>query len=248
MQSDTTNELAVEVYGLQKVFGAGCCGGRGCFGTCWCAACRETRSACFAVNSSWCWLQQQHPWPFSDLLPFCTRTQLLLCQEGQAGPAQRRRRVCCDPGQLVWSGARPRLLPAGAQWGWQEYNFELFDRQAVFGVVQQACLRGWQCAVRPPTLQHGSGPISPCSKCTTLPLRAPPHAGVLPPSGGDALVYGESIGTPGGMDRIRALMGVCPQFDVLWPELTGREHLHLFGRIKVNWRQGGGWVGQAGGS
>jgi ABC-type multidrug transport system ATPase subunit len=26
--------------------------------------------------------------------------------------------------------------------------------------------------------------------------------------------------------------GVCPQFDVLWPELTGREHLALFGRIK----------------
>lgn len=27
--------------------------------------------------------------------------------------------------------------------------------------------------------------------------------GVLPPSGGDALVYGESLSTPGGMDRIR---------------------------------------------
>lgn len=30
-----------------------------------------------------------------------------------------------------------------------------------------------------------------------------PLAGVLPPSGGDALVYGESLSTPGGMDRIR---------------------------------------------
>jgi ATP-binding cassette subfamily A (ABC1) protein 1/ATP-binding cassette subfamily A (ABC1) protein 3 len=27
-------------------------------------------------------------------------------------------------------------------------------------------------------------------------------------------------------------MGVCPQFDVLWPELSGREHLLLYGRIK----------------
>ncbi|PSC73682.1 ABC transporter A family member 2 [Micractinium conductrix] len=56
--------------------------------------------------------------------------------------------------------------------------------------------------------------------------------GVLPPSGGDALVYGESLGTPGGMDRIRSLMGVCPQFDVLWGELTGLEHLRLYGEIK----------------
>lgn len=27
-------------------------------------------------------------------------------------------------------------------------------------------------------------------------------------------------------------MGVCPQFDVLWDNLTGREHLMLFGAIK----------------
>ena len=35
------------------------------------------------------------------------------------------------------------------------------------------------------------------------------------------------------MDRIRSRMGVCPQFDILWRELTGREHLLLFGAIKV---------------
>lgn len=26
--------------------------------------------------------------------------------------------------------------------------------------------------------------------------------------------------------------GVCPQFDVLWGELTGMEHLHIYGRVK----------------
>ena len=56
--------------------------------------------------------------------------------------------------------------------------------------------------------------------------------GVLPPTGGDALVYGESITSTGGMDRIRAVMGVCPQFDVLWGELTGSEHLYIYGRVK----------------
>jgi ABC-type multidrug transport system ATPase subunit len=27
-------------------------------------------------------------------------------------------------------------------------------------------------------------------------------------------------------------MGVCPQFDVLWNELTGLEHMKIFGHIK----------------
>ena len=58
--------------------------------------------------------------------------------------------------------------------------------------------------------------------------------GVIPASGGDALVYGEALSSTGGMDRIRSMMGVCPQFDVLWSELTGVEHLTIYGNIKVN--------------
>ena len=57
--------------------------------------------------------------------------------------------------------------------------------------------------------------------------------GVIPASGGDALVYGEALSSSGGMDRIRSMMGVCPQFDVLWSELTGIEHLTIYGNIKV---------------
>ena len=34
------------------------------------------------------------------------------------------------------------------------------------------------------------------------------------------------------MDEIRTNMGVCPQFDILWNELTAREHMILFGNIK----------------
>lgn len=49
---------------------------------------------------------------------------------------------------------------------------------------------------------------------------------------GDALVYGTSIASSGGMARTRPIMGVCPQFDVLWDELTGLEHLHVFAAIK----------------
>jgi ABC-type multidrug transport system ATPase subunit len=57
-------------------------------------------------------------------------------------------------------------------------------------------------------------------------------AGVLPYTGGDALIYGQSISSEGGLDAVRPLMGVCPQFDVLWGELTGQEHLAIYGHIK----------------
>ena len=54
----------------------------------------------------------------------------------------------------------------------------------------------------------------------------------MSPSGGDAYVYGESIRDVGGMNTIRSIMGVCPQFDVLYDNLTGREHLRLFAEVK----------------
>ena len=44
---------------------------------------------------------------------------------------------------------------------------------------------------------------------------------------------GEAISSPGGIDRARRWMGVCPQFDILWDQLTGREHLLIYGNIKV---------------
>ncbi|CAI5466645.1 unnamed protein product [Closterium sp. Yama58-4] len=56
--------------------------------------------------------------------------------------------------------------------------------------------------------------------------------GILPTTAGDGLIYGHSIRDPGSMAAIRAIMGVCPQFDILWDRLTSQEHLFLFARIK----------------
>ena len=56
--------------------------------------------------------------------------------------------------------------------------------------------------------------------------------GVLPPTGGDAIINGETLTSAGGMETIRSRMGVCPQFDLLWNELTALEHMKLFGHIK----------------
>ncbi|KAG2437860.1 hypothetical protein HXX76_005478 [Chlamydomonas incerta] len=54
--------------------------------------------------------------------------------------------------------------------------------------------------------------------------------GFLEPSGGDALVEGRSVRTR--MPEIYRMMGVCPQENLLWEQLTGEEHLLFYGRLK----------------
>ncbi|KAI3685132.1 hypothetical protein L6452_34366 [Arctium lappa] len=54
--------------------------------------------------------------------------------------------------------------------------------------------------------------------------------GLIKPSSGTAYVRGLDIRT--NMDGIYANMGVCPQHDLLWETLTGREHLLFYGRLK----------------
>ncbi|XWS56284.1 hypothetical protein CRYUN_Cryun09bG0072800 [Craigia yunnanensis] len=54
--------------------------------------------------------------------------------------------------------------------------------------------------------------------------------GLLPPTSGDALVFRKSILTD--MNEIRKELGVCPQHDILFPELTVREHLEMFAILK----------------
>ncbi|CAL9114056.1 unnamed protein product [Musa textilis] len=56
--------------------------------------------------------------------------------------------------------------------------------------------------------------------------------GITPVTGGDALIYGYSVRSSVGMSNIRRMIGVCPQFDILWDELSALEHLHLFASIK----------------
>jgi ABC-type multidrug transport system ATPase subunit len=64
-------------------------------------------------------------------------------------------------------------------------------------------------------------------KTTTINLLT----GLLPISSGDATVCGHSL-VAGELPAIRRLMGVCPQFDILWGELTAEEHLRLFAALK----------------
>lgn len=63
-------------------------------------------------------------------------------------------------------------------------------------------------------------------KSTTLNMLT----GNISASEGDAFVFGLSVTHQ--MDKIRSFTGVCPQHDILWDQLTGREHLQLFAHLK----------------
>lgn len=106
---------------------------------------------------------------------------------------------------------------------------QLFSLQKVFGRGDKKfwALKGSWFSIEKNQLFCLLGPNG-AGKTTTINCLT----GVIPASGGDALIYGESIKAPGGLDRIRSIMGVCPQFDVLWGELTGKEHLEVFGHVK----------------
>ena len=54
--------------------------------------------------------------------------------------------------------------------------------------------------------------------------------GLFDPSDGGASICGYDVLTE--MDSVRKNLGVCPQHDILWNELTPYEHLHLFSTLK----------------
>ncbi|XP_058110850.1 ABC transporter A family member 7-like isoform X2 [Magnolia sinica] len=54
--------------------------------------------------------------------------------------------------------------------------------------------------------------------------------GFLPPTSGTALIDGMDIRS--NMNQIYTRIGVCPQHDLIWENLTGREHLLFYGRLR----------------
>jgi len=54
--------------------------------------------------------------------------------------------------------------------------------------------------------------------------------GDIPLTSGDAFVYTKSVKTE--IKTVQQQLGYCPQFDALIPELTGRETIRLFARLR----------------
>lgn len=86
--------------------------------------------------------------------------------------------------------------------------------------VHHLCLSMYEGQITALLGHNGAG------KTTTISM----ISGLIPPSGGDCTVYGQSILS--SMDAIRHGLGVCPQHDVLYAQLTVLEHMKLFGVLK----------------
>jgi ABC-type multidrug transport system ATPase subunit len=54
--------------------------------------------------------------------------------------------------------------------------------------------------------------------------------GLIPPSSGKALIDGLDIRYQ--LAQIHQIIGVCPQFDIQWDNLTPREHVLFYSRLK----------------
>ncbi|TPX64598.1 hypothetical protein SpCBS45565_g05755 [Spizellomyces sp. 'palustris'] len=68
--------------------------------------------------------------------------------------------------------------------------------------------------------QNGAG------KSTTMNILS----GLTPATSGDALMYNLSVRSQ--MPEIRNIMGVCPQHDILFDDLTAEEHIRLYAGLK----------------
>jgi ATP-binding cassette, subfamily A (ABC1), member 3 len=55
-------------------------------------------------------------------------------------------------------------------------------------------------------------------------------SGTLAITSGNAFIFGHDIQKE--KDVIRSFIGVCPQHDLFWPNLTAYEHLSLYASIK----------------
>jgi ABC-type multidrug transport system ATPase subunit len=54
--------------------------------------------------------------------------------------------------------------------------------------------------------------------------------GYFAPTSGTAIVAGLDIRHD--VDLVHLLLGVCPQDNIIWEDLTGAEHLRFYGRLK----------------
>ena len=54
--------------------------------------------------------------------------------------------------------------------------------------------------------------------------------GIHPPTHGEAFIFGLDIRED--VAQLQKLMGSCPQDDLLWPELTAREHILMYAKFK----------------
>ncbi|KAG5484802.1 hypothetical protein LSCM1_06628 [Leishmania martiniquensis] len=134
-------------------------------------------------------------------------------------------------------GAKPKRLEGGADGRAENGVFESLDYSqdcVSFEGIRKEYRRGGKRFVAVNNLYWGmrEGEISVllghngAGKTTVLNMMT----GMVEPDEGDCYIYGSSVRTQ--LSEVRRQIGYCPQHNILWPELTCRDHLEFFGRIK----------------
>lgn len=58
--------------------------------------------------------------------------------------------------------------------------------------------------------------------------------GLTEPTSGTIKVFGYDVRNPSDVTKIRRMIGVCPQYDILFERLTPREHLKFIATLRVS--------------
>jgi ABC-type multidrug transport system ATPase subunit len=174
------------------------------------------------------------PPPAPGLYPINEHEASMLSSHGPAGRGPERYVTSIDyatePGAPYGLTAGPHIEPVGLALR----NLVREERSLVIrGLTKKfETPDGVKTAVNALNLDFVEGQIAAllghngAGKTTTISMLT----GLIPPTSGDAYAFGDSITT--GMESIRKHLGVCPQHDVLWPDLTVKEHLLFFAGIK----------------
>ena len=56
--------------------------------------------------------------------------------------------------------------------------------------------------------------------------------GICPPTNGSATIYGSPVAEIADGSEMKQLVGICPQFNIIFDVLTVEEHLMIFAAIK----------------
>ncbi len=56
--------------------------------------------------------------------------------------------------------------------------------------------------------------------------------GICPPTNGSATIYGSPVAEIAEGSEMKQLVGICPQFNIIFDVLTVEEHLKIFAAIK----------------
>jgi len=99
---------------------------------------------------------------------------------------------------------------------------------ACAGTVETHAVRGISLGVHRGECFGLLGPNG-AGKTTTLSILT---GEVNPPTSGNVTIFGADMATDQGRRSAYDCLGICPQVDPLWENVTGRQHLMFYGRVK----------------